>query len=113
VRCGDDVSVHGIARIEKAPPVLDRAAITALLAACAGRSLDDRRDNAIITLLADTGIRRGELAGLLVEDIDLERTVAIVSADFSKSRRARSVPFGTRGGTALVLAGHLRRRPTI
>lgn len=110
----DETAVDPMARMrpprvpEKAARVLEPDAIGRLLAACAGGSLDDKRDKAIITLLADTGIRRGELAGLAVDDIDFEHSVALVSAGSSKSRRSRAVPFGTR--TAKTLDRYIRAR---
>lgn len=52
-------------------------AIATLLKACAGVSFEDRRDAAIIRLMADTGARRQEIANIELDGIDLrERTVA-------------------------------------
>ena len=42
-----------------------------LLAACAGRDFTARRDNAIIMLFLDGGLRLSELADLQVADVDL------------------------------------------
>ena len=64
----------------------------------------------MISLLADTGIRRGELAGLAVGDVVFERSVVVVSAGSSKSRRSRAVPFGTRTAKALDRYVRARRR---
>ena len=52
-------------------PVLREQELSALLATCAGTDFESRRDRALLRLLIDTGIRRGELAGLLVADVDL------------------------------------------
>jgi integrase len=76
-----------------------------LLKACDGRDFDDRRDAAVIRLLIDCGLRRGELAGLTVTDVDLEQDVAVV---MGKGRRPRAVPFGRR--TAIALDRYLRER---
>lgn len=45
------------------PPVLSDEESARLLAACRGTDLIARRDLAMLSLLLDTGIRRGELAG--------------------------------------------------
>lgn len=85
--------------------VLSDDQLRALLKACDGKGFDDRRDSAIIRLLLDTGMRRGELVGLRVEDVDLTAGLAIV---MGKGRRERGCPFGDR--TALALDRYLRLR---
>ncbi len=90
---------------EEPPAVVDADAIRRLLAATAGRDFLARRDRAAILLLADTGIRRGELAGLAVADIDFRERVAHV---LGKGRRPRAVPFGAT--TAQALDRYLRAR---
>jgi integrase len=55
---------------ESPPPVIDLDDIRQLLAACAGKDLPSRRDEAIIRVLFDTGCRLGELVALDVEDWD-------------------------------------------
>lgn len=92
--------------VPEAPvPVVSDADIRKLLASCSGRSFIERRDHAIIRLMLDTGMRRGELAGMTVEDIDLE--LAVVSV-LGKGRRPRILPFGRK--TALALDRYLRIR---
>ena len=76
-----------------------------LLKACEGRDFESRRDMTIVRLLLDTGMRRAELAGLKVEDIDFEMNVALV---MGKGRRPRACPFGRK--TALALDRYLRVR---
>jgi integrase/recombinase XerC len=85
--------------------VLTEEQLRNLLGSCSGKSFVDRRDNAIIRLFLDTGIRRAEMAGLGVDDIDVREQVAQV---FGKGRRPRSVPFGVR--TAQALSRYLRER---
>ncbi len=87
------------------PEVLRDADLTALLKACSGPDYDDRRDTAIIRLLLDTGMRRGEIAGLRLADVDLEDNTALV---MGKGRRPRVCPFGNR--TAKAIDRYLRVR---
>jgi hypothetical protein len=42
--------------------------VRALLAACPGPALSDRRDEALVRLLTETGLRAGETVALRVED---------------------------------------------
>jgi site-specific recombinase XerD len=90
---------------EQPPEVLRDEQLAALLKACAGTDFESRRDTALIRLLIDTGMRRGELAGLRVGDIDFDQDVAVV---MGKGRRTRSCPFGHR--TAQALDRYLRLR---
>jgi len=76
-----------------------------LLATCSGRDFVSRRDNAILRLFIDTGIRRAEMAGLRVEDVDVRDQIAQV---VGKGRRPRAVPYGVR--TAQALSRYLRER---
>lgn len=85
------------------PAVLREAGLKAIFDACSGPSFEDRRDAAIVRLLLDTGTRRAELAGLMLDDADLDQHVAIV---MGKGRRPRACPFGSR--TAQALDRYLR-----
>jgi site-specific recombinase XerD len=98
------------------PKVLTDDQLRRLLRACEGQDFLSRRDTAIIRLLLDTGMRRAELAGLSVEDVDLDLGVAVV---LGKGRRRRACPFGRKTARALdrylrARAGHpLRDRPEL
>ena len=50
------------------------------LKVCKGTSFVDRRDTAIIILFLDTGMRLSELAGLTVDDLDMDADVAYEQA---------------------------------
>lgn len=50
----------------KVIPVLSDQQLRALLAACQGPALSDRRDEALVRLLAETGLRAGETVALQV-----------------------------------------------
>lgn len=89
---------------DKPVPILTEDEIKALLKACDGRSFEDLRDTAVIRMLHDTGMRRSELAGLSVEDVDLEHQVAYV---LGKGGRPRACPFGDK--TSAALDRYLRR----
>jgi site-specific recombinase XerD len=83
---------------ESPPPVVSDADLTKLLKACDGKDHLSRRDAALIRLLLDTGMRRSELAGLNVSDIDFTNNVAVV---MGKGRRPRACPFGKQSAVAL------------
>jgi site-specific recombinase XerD len=74
---------------ETPPPVLRPDDIRRLLDAAKGRDFESRRDTALVWLLL-CGLRRGELAGLRLEDVDRGRGVVTVTG---KGSRTRVVPF--------------------
>src|SRR6266545_1004861 len=76
-----------------------------LLKACEGKDFTARRDTAIIRLLMDTGLRRSECVGIMLDDLDLKEQVVVV---LGKGRRPRVVPFGRK--TALALDRYIRVR---
>jgi site-specific recombinase XerD len=93
---------------DKPVPILTDEEITALLKTCAvGRGRPGvfsrpiffaRRDETILRLLLDTGIRVSELCGLTLDDVDLERELAYVTG---KGSRPRVVPFGAKTGQSI------------
>jgi site-specific recombinase XerD len=60
--------------------VLTDDQLKALLKACEGKAFEDRRDTALIRLLIDSGMRRAELAGMKVTDVDSTTTSHLLSA---------------------------------
>ena len=50
------------------------------------------RDLAIISLFMFCGLRRGELIGLQVRDINMDSRILTVRAEISKSKRTRQIP---------------------
>ncbi len=72
------------------PTVLSGAQVDALLAACAGSAFEDVRDAAVIRLFGDTGLRLTEMAGLQLDDVDLERE-SLYQAGIGRVPRA--IPF--------------------
>jgi integrase len=86
-------------------PVLTDDQLRAIIKACDGRTFVQRRNLALVRLFLDTGCRRGEIAGLKVDDVD--RTVDQVTV-LGKGRRPRVVPYGTT--TAIAVGRYLRER---
>jgi site-specific recombinase XerD len=77
---------------EAPPPVLRDPELRKLLDACGrDKSAIGRRDEAIVRIFMDTGIRRGELLGLRVADVDLDLGLLTVTG---KGSRTRHVPIG-------------------
>ena len=98
--------MHG-PKVEDPPvPVLSEDEQRRLLNACKGDDFEDRRDMAIIRLMLDAGLRRGEVAGIKLEDVDLNnQTVKILG----KGGRPALGVFGAK--TARDLDRYLRIRP--
>jgi integrase len=77
-----------------------------LIKVCDGNTFRDRRDQAIIRLMAETGMRAGECVALTTQDVDLIHGKAIVRR--GKGAKGREVPFGKQ--TAAALDRYLRAR---
>jgi integrase/recombinase XerD len=90
----------------KVVPVLTEKQLRELLVACHGKSLRDRRDEALVRLLAETGLRAGEAVALEVGDVDL--TLGTLLVVRGKGGKGRIVPFGPQ--TARALDRYLRAR---
>jgi len=83
---------------EEPPAIISEEGLRRLLSSCEGASFVDRRDMAIMRLLLDTGMRRSELAGIRLTDLDL--TDASVHV-LGKGRRPRTIPIGKRSVKSL------------
>lgn len=83
---------------EQPVPVLPDDALQRLLAACAGKDFEARRDTAIVMVLVDAGPRLAEVAGMRVEDVDFDYDVVRV---LGKGGRGRAIPFGRNAARAL------------
>jgi integrase/recombinase XerD len=92
----------------KAVHPIDDDQLRALLAACKGPDLRDKRDEAIIRLMVETGARAGEILALQVADVDLAAGTAVIHR--GKSGKGRRVPFGPRTGAAVDRYIRARRR---
>ncbi|MFB3882737.1 MAG: tyrosine-type recombinase/integrase [Armatimonadota bacterium] len=72
-----------------------------------GTSFTERRNHALVMLLADTGVRVGELAGIRLNDVSWgDRTISVLG----KGRKVRAVPFGRL--TARALTSYLSMHPS-
>lgn len=79
--------------------------LKAVIAACDGPLLVDRRDQARILLYADTGVRLSKLGTARLDNLDLrERSLLVVG----KGNRERVLPFGAR--RARAVDGYLQIR---
>jgi site-specific recombinase XerD len=87
---------------------LTEAELRRLIKACGGKEFRDRRDEAIVRLMAETGMRAGEVTGLTVADVDLNRGLATVRR--GKGGKGRIAPFGDQ--TARAIDRYLRARRT-
>lgn len=91
---------------EAPPPVLRADELRAIIGACErDRSPFGRRDEAIVRVFADTGIRRSELLGIELEHVDLDDGRIRVTG---KGSRTRDVAIGAQ--TARALDRYLRVR---
>lgn len=106
-----DVSPVAKIKVDRASPppvpVLTDQEVAALLAACEGRRFVDRRDSALFRVMLATGLRRAEVCGLTLADVDLDRRVVFVAS--GKGDRARYSRFDPE--TAKRLDRYLRARP--
>ena len=78
-----------------------------LIKACGGKEFRDRRDEAIVRLMAETGMRAGEVIGLTVADVDLQR--GVVTVHRGKGGKGRVAPFGPQTARAIDRYTRMRR----
>jgi integrase len=89
------------------PPKLDSKVVDALsddqlrrlLKACAGKEFIDRRDEAIVRLMAETGLRAGEVLAIQTTDVDLQE--GRVTIRRGKGGKGRVVPVGAQTAAAI------------
>ena len=92
----------------KAVDPLSDEQLVSMLAACKGPELRDKRDEAIIRLMTETGARAGEILALQMADVDLTAGMAVIHR--GKGGKGRRVPFGPRTGAAIDRYIRARRR---
>jgi site-specific recombinase XerD len=94
--------------------------IRALLATCktpAGatreRQFLDARDEALMRLMVETGLRAGEVLALTLEDVHWRADPPFLTVTKSKARRGRNVPFSAQSAIALDRYVRVRRRQAL
>jgi site-specific recombinase XerD len=90
----------------KVTPVLSTEQVKALVAACQGKTFRDRRDEALVRLMVETGLRAGEAVALTLEDVDLDAGIATIRR--GKGGKGRRVAFGPQ--TTHAIDRYLRMR---
>jgi site-specific recombinase XerD len=101
----DEISRNPMARMkpprvpESLPPVIPIAELKTLISSLeADKTFYGKRDLALVRLLIDTGLRRSEIAGIQLEDINWnDQSIRVVG----KSGKTRDVPFGVKATRAL------------
>jgi site-specific recombinase XerC len=79
-------------------PILTDEELAALVGACRGKRFVDRRDEAVIGLLIDCGLRVSEVTGIDLDGLDIDGETATVTG---KGSRVRAAYFGAKTGQAL------------
>lgn len=93
---------------QKVIPELTGDEVRRLLAACAGPAMWDRRDEALVRLMTETGMRAGEVVALKTADVDLRRGLVLVVR--GKGGKGRFVPIGPQ--TVRAVDRYTRARKT-
>jgi site-specific recombinase XerD len=91
---------------EDPPQVLTDVQLRALLKACEGQDFVARRDTAIVRTFIDTGARLSEMAGLRLDDADLDDQTLTVTG---KGSRVRVLPIGAKTTSAIDRYLRVRR----
>lgn len=91
---------------ESPAPIIAIEHLAALITDCErGRTFEDRRDAAILRLLAATGSRLAEIAGMAIADVSLAAREVTITGKANKTRIARCDP-----KCALAIDRYLRMR---
>jgi integrase/recombinase XerD len=90
-------------RMSSLPKGISARELGRLLASCDRERAGGRRDYAVLLLLARLGLRAGEVAAMVLEDLDWRRAELVVHG---KARRDEALPLPADVGEAI--AGYLR-----
>jgi integrase/recombinase XerC len=78
-------------------PLLSSDQVRQLLDTCRGKSIEERRDFALLTIMLDTGLRLAEISNLTIDDVGDDFTLRV----FGKGRKWRTVALGDIASQAL------------
>jgi len=96
-------------RLSSTPSPLPDGVVEQLLVSCDTSRLVGRRDRAVLELLAGLGLRRAEVAGLDIEDVDWQAGLITVTG---KGARTDRLPLPVKAGEA-VAAYVMGGRPAV
>ena len=85
---------------------LSDAQLRALSTACNGSEFRDRRDKALVSMFAETGMRATEMLSLTIDDVSISQCAAVVRK--GKGGTGRRVKFSA--DTAVLIDRYLRAR---
>lgn len=91
----------------KVTPSLTEDELRRLVKVCEGRDFRDRRDDAIVRLMAETAMRAGEVVALTLADVDLNRGLLTIRR--GKGGKGRTAPFSSTTGRSIDRYLRLRR----
>lgn len=91
----------------KIVPELSDDQLKALIKACAGRDFWERRDEAVIRIMVETGARIGEVVAMTTDDIDVAAGIIIIRR--GKGGKGRTIPVGPQTSRAVDRYLRLRR----
>ena len=83
--------------------------LRALLKACKGPDMRDKRDEALVRLMMTTGMRAGEVVALKLSDLHLAEAPAFVVVERGKGGKGRTVPVAPEVAAALDKYRRARR----
>jgi site-specific recombinase XerD len=91
--------VGGVRQVKAAPQALDRLELRRLLREV--HKDENRRDIALVEVLANTGLRAGELAALTLDDLELSERKGLLTVRAGKGATYRVVPLNADARRAL------------
>lgn len=91
----------------KVVPEITEDQIKAMVKACAGKTLRDRRDEAIVRFMLETMARAGEVVAMELADVDVQAGMAVVRR--GKGGKGRRVAFGPQTGRSIDRYLRVRR----
>lgn len=107
---GRTVKVKGVKQVAPAVEALDARELGRLLAAVEGPAWQDKRNVALLQVLARAGLRISEALALTVSDLTLNERSGLLLVRQGKGRKERRVPLGAEVRAAL--RAYLAVRPT-